>query len=105
MDELKQKGNDAMKDKKFDSAVKFYSEAIKLDPNNHVLYSNRSAAYMKQERYHNALKDAEKTVDIKKDWAKVSEFIFNHGNNCIICGIKSTIPTPKTPVLMYYPLK
>ena len=70
-DELKQKGNDAMKSANFESAVRFYSEAISLSPENHVLYSNRSAAYMKLGRYQKALEDAEKTIEIKQDWGKV----------------------------------
>ena len=72
---LKQKGNDAMKANYFESAVDLYSDAIVLNPTNHILYSNRSAAYMKLERYQEALEDAEKTIEIKKDWAKVSTYV------------------------------
>ncbi len=72
MDELKKKGNDAMKDNDFDLAVKFYSEAIEQSPDNHVLYSNRSAALMKLDNFEAALEDAEKTIQIKEDWAKVT---------------------------------
>ena len=68
---MKQKGNDAMKANDFETAVKLYGEAITLAPDNHVLYSNRSAAYMKLDRYQDALEDAEKTIEVKKDWAKV----------------------------------
>ena len=49
-----------------------YSEALKLDGDNAVLYSNRSAAYVKATRYIMALKDAEKAIEIKPDWSKVS---------------------------------
>lgn len=55
----------------FQEAIKYFSEAIKLDPSNHVLYSNRSAAYASLKNYNDALKDAEKTVELKPDWAKV----------------------------------
>ncbi len=68
---LKDKGNAALNAGKFDEAIKFYSDAIKLDPNNHVLYSNRSAAYCKNNKFKEALTDAEKTVSLKPDWAKV----------------------------------
>lgn len=61
-----------MKSGDFDAAINLYTEAIALNQDNHVLYSNRSAAYMKQDRYQEALQDAEKTIELKEDWAKVS---------------------------------
>jgi len=67
---LKDKGNAALQAGKFDDAVKFYTEAIALDENNHVLYSNRSAAYAKAGKYRPALEDAERTVQLKPDWGK-----------------------------------
>ncbi|XP_015608933.1 stress-induced-phosphoprotein 1 [Cephus cinctus] len=67
---LKDKGNAALQEGKFEDAIKFYTEAIALDGNNHVLYSNRSAAYAKAEEYKQALEDAEKTIELKPDWAK-----------------------------------
>lgn len=67
---LKDKGNAALAENKYEEAIKFYTEAINLDGNNHVLYSNRSAAYAKSNKYTEALKDAEKTVEIKPDWGK-----------------------------------
>lgn len=67
---LKDKGNAALADNKFDEAIKCYTEAIQLDNNNHVLYSNRSAAYAKANKYDLALQDAEKTVQLKPDWGK-----------------------------------
>lgn len=69
---LKEKGNTSLNEGKFDEAIRYYSEAIKLDPKNHVLYSNRSAAYCKSNKFTEALADAEKTVALKPDWAKVS---------------------------------
>lgn len=53
-----------------DEAVRLYSEALALDSRNHVLYSNRSAAYAKAGKYMEALKDADKTVELKPDWSK-----------------------------------
>ena len=45
--DLKDKGNEAFQAGRNDEAIKYYSQAIDIDPDNHVLYSNRSAAYMK----------------------------------------------------------
>lgn len=67
---LKERGNAALQEGKFDEAIKCYTEAIALDGTNHVLYSNRSAAYAKAEKYEQALEDAEKTVTLKPDWGK-----------------------------------
>lgn len=67
---LKESGNAALQEGKFDEAIKHYSDAIVLDGNNHVLYSNRSAAYAKSGKYQQALEDAEKTVSLKPNWAK-----------------------------------
>ncbi len=55
----------------FKAAVEHYTNAIQHDPQNHVLYSNRSAAYASLEDYDQALADGEKTVELKPDWSKV----------------------------------
>lgn len=47
-----------------------FTQAIAIDPQNHVLYSNRSAVYAAQSEYQKALEDAEKSISIKPDWAK-----------------------------------
>jgi len=69
--DLKDKGNAALAIGNYEQAIEHYTQAIELDPNNHVLFSNRSAAFAKQGKYQNALEDAEKTVSLKPDWPKV----------------------------------
>ncbi|KAK5006101.1 hypothetical protein LTR28_006904, partial [Elasticomyces elasticus] len=69
-DALKAEGNKLFAAKDFQGAVEKFSEAIKLQPDNHVLYSNRSGAYASLKDYTHALEDANKTVEIKPDWAK-----------------------------------
>ncbi|EXJ87505.1 stress-induced-phosphoprotein 1 [Capronia epimyces CBS 606.96] len=69
-DALKAEGNKAFAAKDYQTAAEKFSQAIELDPTNHVLYSNRSGAYASLRDYQKALEDAEKTVEIKSDWAK-----------------------------------
>ncbi|KAH8369013.1 hypothetical protein KR200_002754 [Drosophila serrata] len=70
VNELKEKGNQALNAEKFDEAVAAYTEAIALDGKNHVLYSNRSAAHAKAGNFESALEDAEKTIELNPTWAK-----------------------------------
>jgi stress-induced-phosphoprotein 1 len=69
-DDLKKAGNDLMAAKKFGEAIEKFTEAIALQPDNHILYSNRSAAHASEKNWAQALSDAEKTTQIKPDWAK-----------------------------------
>lgn len=71
MTQLKDEGNKALSAGNITEAVRCYTDALALDPNNHVLFSNRSAAYAKKGDYENALKDACQTIKIKPDWGKV----------------------------------
>jgi stress-induced-phosphoprotein 1 len=52
------------------SCSKHFTDAIEIEPTNHILYSNRSAAYASKKDYQHALEDATKTTEIKPDWAK-----------------------------------
>jgi hypothetical protein len=47
-----------------------FTQAIDIDPNNHVLYSNRSGSYASLKDFDGALKDAVKTTELKPDWGK-----------------------------------
>jgi stress-induced-phosphoprotein 1 len=67
---LKEKGNSALTAGRNEEAIEAYSEAIKLDETNHVLYSNRSAAYLKNGNFEESLKDADKTIQLNPSWAK-----------------------------------
>ncbi|URD78268.1 Heat shock protein [Musa troglodytarum] len=69
-EDAKAKGNAAFAAGRFEDAIRHFSEAIDLAPTNHVLYSNRSAAYASLQRYDVALADARKTVELNPGWAK-----------------------------------
>ncbi len=78
-EELKEKGNQAVRCENYTEAVLHYSFAIKLSPNDPILYSNRSFAFLKLKQLYYANEDAEKAIQLKPDWAKVyfeSEIIY-----------------------------
>mmetsp|Transcript_16406 Transcript_16406/g.50752 ORF Transcript_16406/g.50752 Transcript_16406/m.50752 type:complete len:451 (-) Transcript_16406:36-1388(-) len=68
--EYKIRGNEKFKQRDYPGAVAAYSEAIALDPNNSVLYSNRSGTYLAMGHISKAFKDAEEAVKLKPDWPK-----------------------------------
>ena len=70
-EKLKDEGNKELKLGNIAKAIEFYTDAICLDPKNHVYYSNRSAAFAKDKKYEQALSDGQKCVELKPDWAKV----------------------------------
>lgn len=67
---LKNQGNDEFKKGNFLKAAATYTKAIKEDPNNPVLYSNRSAALLKLSKVSKALSDADDCVRLKPEWDK-----------------------------------
>jgi len=69
-EEWKAKGNKEYANGNFTEAVKSYSKAIDEDPNNHLYYSNRSAAYAGLLNWEKALSDGSKCIQLKGDWAK-----------------------------------
>ena len=69
-DALKNEGNDLLKKNDIVGAVAKYTAAIDIDPKNQVYYSNRSAAYAKNNQFMNALDDAVKAIELKPTWPK-----------------------------------
>ncbi|RLN62814.1 hypothetical protein BBP00_00004513 [Phytophthora kernoviae] len=63
-------GNEEFNLKNFAKAVECYSEAIRLDPQNHVYYSNRSAAYGALGQWEMAETDAKGCVQRNAKFAK-----------------------------------
>jgi len=58
------------KNKDWLKAAAVYTKAIKLDPENAVLYSNRSAAFLQLLKVQKALADAEMSINIQPKWEK-----------------------------------
>lgn len=70
VESLKSQGNSAFSAGEFEKAIELFTQAINLDSSNHVLFSNRSAAYSSLKKFELALKDAESTTSLKSNWAK-----------------------------------
>ncbi|KAH8270576.1 hypothetical protein KR018_012028 [Drosophila ironensis] len=62
--------NSACQSGDFATAVLLYTDALQLDPGNHILYSNRSAALLKQGQFAAALQDATQARDLCPQWPK-----------------------------------
>ena len=90
-DAAKERGNAALKEKRYDDAVAAYTDAIRLDGSNHVFCassrrdpaasrlcltalgradSNRSAAHAKKSKWVDALADAEKCIQLDASFAR-----------------------------------
>jgi tetratricopeptide (TPR) repeat protein len=67
---LKDLGNDEFKKRNFKSAIEYYTKAISLDEQNHVLYSNRSLSFWNLKRFDDALNDANKSLALNPTWTK-----------------------------------
>lgn len=71
MDKVQQ-SNEACQRGDFQAAVHLYSDALQADSQNCILYSNRSAAFLKLGQHQAALEDAEKACELNPKWPKVS---------------------------------
>ncbi|ELP88018.1 HSP70-interacting protein, putative [Entamoeba invadens IP1] len=63
-------GNECYKKQNFEDALVHYNEAIKLEPNNHVYYSNKSAVLFNLKRYSEALEAVLKCMEIDPTFVK-----------------------------------
>uniref|UniRef100_A0ABM5FTS8 Small glutamine-rich tetratricopeptide repeat-containing protein beta isoform X2 n=1 Tax=Pogona vitticeps TaxID=103695 RepID=A0ABM5FTS8_9SAUR len=69
-DQLKDEGNNQMKEENYGAAVDCYSQAIELDPNNAVYYCNRAAAQSKLNNHKEAIMDCERAIAIDPKYSK-----------------------------------
>jgi len=69
-EQFKQEGNQHYAEGEFAKAVAAYNKALKADPENGVLYSNRAAAFLQLGKEVKAIKDADSAIALKPDWAK-----------------------------------
>eukprot|EP00672_Neobodo_designis_P028702 CAMPEP_0174828888 /NCGR_PEP_ID=MMETSP1114-20130205/1590_1 /TAXON_ID=312471 /ORGANISM="Neobodo designis, Strain CCAP 1951/1" /LENGTH=260 /DNA_ID=CAMNT_0016062617 /DNA_START=41 /DNA_END=823 /DNA_ORIENTATION=- len=72
-DQLKAKGNEAFKAKKYPEAIDWYTKAIAVDPDceaSAALYSNRAASHAGMGNHQEAVKDADQCIRVKPAWLK-----------------------------------
>lgn len=67
---LKGLGNEAMKKKDYDGAIKHYTAALEIIPLNPIYLSNRAAAYSGQGKHELAKEDAEMAVAADPNYSK-----------------------------------
>ncbi|CAM8911793.1 unnamed protein product [Rhodiola kirilowii] len=67
---FKDKGNELFKAGNYLKAAATYTQAIKLDPSNATLYSNRAAAFLNLVKLNKALADAETAITLNPQWEK-----------------------------------
>ena len=68
-DELKNNGDDNLKNENYNAALDFYSEALELGKfdKTYAIYLNRCLAYFKLGKYEKALETSNKALIIKID--------------------------------------
>ncbi|XP_051207067.1 uncharacterized protein [Lolium perenne] len=94
---LKSNGAKAVQENDYAAALKFYTEAIKLDPEDAVLYSNRSLCHLKCDEEYDALHDANACIRLKPDWNKgyyrkgaalMSLLEYKEASDAFLAGVK-----------------
>ncbi|KAI6230702.1 Stress-induced-phosphoprotein 1 [Aphelenchoides fujianensis] len=69
-DEEKAKGNEHFQKGNYPTAIRHYSEALKRNPDNHVLYANRAACFLKLMEFQRAVDDCEQCIKKEPTFVK-----------------------------------
>lgn len=69
-DDLKSTADAHFRAKSYALAIQAYQDALQLDPTNHIILSNKSAAHLANGEKSKALHDARKCVEYASSWTK-----------------------------------
>lgn len=69
-EKLKIDGNDAMKMKAYNDAIKLYSESISLNSRESSTYCNRALTYFKIGNFEKSVEDCNKAIELSKTYSK-----------------------------------
>jgi serine/threonine-protein phosphatase 5 len=69
-EQLKLQANNLFKENKFHEAIELYTDAIKLDQDNAILFANRSMTYIKIEQFGLGLDDASRAIELDPKYVK-----------------------------------
>lgn len=73
-EDIKEQGNVAIKEGRFDDAIALYTKAVEVDPCNTklcaVLYANRALAHNKKKDTAKALADCDKAIELDEKYVK-----------------------------------
>ncbi|NXF95025.1 TTC31 protein, partial [Eubucco bourcierii] len=64
------RGNEAAQQGRYAEAVQAFTKAMRLNPQEHRLFGNRSYCYEKLQRYEEALRDAQESLRLQPGWPK-----------------------------------
>ena len=67
---LKEQGTVAFQEKRYEEAVRLFTQAISEDSSNAILFSNRSACYSANFQFDEACRDAEEAISLAPTWSK-----------------------------------
>jgi small glutamine-rich tetratricopeptide repeat-containing protein alpha len=70
MEQLKENANNYFKQGNYIEAINLYTQILDNDMDNHFILSNRAVAFIKLEKYEEALNDAIKSTKLAPEWGK-----------------------------------
>ena len=104
-EDLKLLGNAAFKEKHWHQAEEYYTKAIEVNPDNHVLWSNRAAAHLHMEEYGSAIADATKAIELDSSFSKAyyrrgeAQFSLSHFQDAVSNFRSAAKLCPQDPML------